>query len=87
MPRSTDKPFCRKARRVSLFVLAVVVLRALVPAGFMLTPVPGGLAFTLCDFDVLAGVHTRRRRARRPSAQRGPCTAAGVRRPCGLLQR
>jgi hypothetical protein len=35
----------------SLFVLGLVLLRGLVPAGFMLAPVDGHLAFVLCDAD------------------------------------
>ena len=35
----------------SLLVLGLVLLRALVPAGFMLAPVDGHLAFVLCDAD------------------------------------
>ena len=35
----------------SLLVLGLVLMRALVPAGFMLAPVDGHLAFVLCDAD------------------------------------
>jgi hypothetical protein len=35
----------------SLLVLGLVLLRGLVPAGFMLAPVDGRLAFILCDAD------------------------------------
>jgi hypothetical protein len=35
----------------SLLVLGLVLLRALVPAGFMLAPVDGHLTFVLCDAD------------------------------------
>jgi hypothetical protein len=35
----------------------MLILRAMIPAGFMLTPVQGGLAFTLCDIDMPAGAH------------------------------
>jgi hypothetical protein len=38
------------------FVLAMLCLRAFVPAGFMLAPVDGQLAVVLCDADAL-GVH------------------------------
>lgn len=38
-------------------VLAVLLLRALVPAGFMLAPVDGGLAIVLCDADATASLY------------------------------
>jgi hypothetical protein len=41
---------------VAPFVLAMFVLRALVPAGFMLAPVNGGLAIVLCDADATASL-------------------------------
>jgi hypothetical protein len=37
-----------------LLILGMLFLRALVPAGFMLAPVEGGLAIVLCEPDVLA---------------------------------
>jgi hypothetical protein len=42
----------KKPGRACLLVLALVLLRGLVPAGFMLAPVDGHLAFVLCDADV-----------------------------------
>lgn len=39
------------------FVLAMLVLRSLVPAGFMLAPVDGGLAVVLCDADATAAMY------------------------------
>jgi len=38
-------------------VLAVLLLRALVPAGFMIAPVDGRLAVVLCDADASAYLH------------------------------
>ncbi|HVO45980.1 MAG TPA: hypothetical protein VMT29_06550 [Steroidobacteraceae bacterium] len=40
------------------WVLAVLCLRALVPAGFMLAPVDGGLDVVLCDADAAAALHS-----------------------------
>lgn len=37
------------------FVLAMLCLRAFIPAGFMLAPVDGQLAVVLCDTDALGG--------------------------------
>ncbi len=39
------------------FVLAMLVVRALVPAGFMLAPTDRGLAIVLCDADASAVLH------------------------------
>jgi hypothetical protein len=48
----------RSQRRWAVpFVLAMLVLRALVPAGFMLAPVDGQLAVVLCDADSSAYLH------------------------------
>jgi hypothetical protein len=61
--RHTPQPFTRNARSrhsrhaLNLFVLAMLLLRALVPAGFMLAPVNGGLAVVLCDADASASMH------------------------------
>lgn len=41
----------RKPGWASLLILGLVLLRALVPAGFMLAPVDGHLAFVPCDAD------------------------------------
>jgi hypothetical protein len=41
----------KKPGWASLLILGLVLLRALVPAGFMLAPVDGHLAFVLCDAD------------------------------------
>jgi len=41
------------------FVLAVLLLRALIPAGFMLASVNGGLAVVLCDADATASLYRR----------------------------
>jgi hypothetical protein len=38
------------------FVLAMLCLRAFIPAGFMLAPVDGQLAVVLCDTDAPAGL-------------------------------
>jgi hypothetical protein len=38
--------------RAAMLMLAMLALRALVPAGFMLTPIDGRLAVVLCDTDV-----------------------------------
>jgi hypothetical protein len=40
-----------------LLVFAALLLRAFVPAGFMLAPVDGHLAFVLCDAEMSAGEH------------------------------
>jgi len=40
-------------------VLAVLLLRALIPAGFMLASVNGGLAVVLCDADATASLYHR----------------------------
>jgi len=42
----------KKPGWASLLVLGLVILRALVPAGFMLAPVDGTLALVLCDLDL-----------------------------------
>jgi len=42
----------KKPGWASLLVLGLVLLRGLVPAGFMLAPVDGTLAFVLCDIDL-----------------------------------
>ncbi len=41
----------------TLFVFGVLFLRAMVPAGFMLAPVDGHLAFVLCEPGVMAAGH------------------------------
>jgi hypothetical protein len=41
----------KKPGWASLLVLGLVLLRGLVPAGFMLAPVDGRLVFVLCDAD------------------------------------
>jgi hypothetical protein len=41
----------------TLLVLGMLLLRALVPAGFMLAPVDGSLAVVLCNPQVPAGGH------------------------------
>jgi len=41
----------KKPGWASLLVLGLVLLRGLVPAGFMLAPADGHLAFVLCDAD------------------------------------
>ncbi len=46
-----------QAHSLNLFVLAVLLLRALVPAGFMLAPVNGQLVVVLCDADATASMH------------------------------
>jgi hypothetical protein len=45
------------SRWATLLLLGMLFLRALVPAGFMLAPVDGSLAFVLCEPGVLAGGH------------------------------
>ncbi len=45
----------RKAGWATLLVLGLLFLRALVPAGFMLAPMGGSLAFVLCDAEMPAG--------------------------------
>lgn len=42
----------KKPGWASVLVLGLFFLRALVPAGFMLAPVDGNLAFVLCDIDL-----------------------------------
>jgi hypothetical protein len=49
--------YTRKASWTTLFVLGVLFLRALVPAGFMLAPVGGSLAFVLCDAETQGPAH------------------------------
>jgi hypothetical protein len=39
----------------TLIVLGVLLLRGLIPAGFMLAPVEGSLAVVLCDMQMSAG--------------------------------
>jgi Protein of unknown function (DUF2946) len=39
------------------FVLAMLCLRAFIPAGFMLAPVDGRLAVVLCDSDAPGAIH------------------------------
>lgn len=41
------------SRWAAPLVLGMLCLRALVPAGFMLVPVEGGLAYVLCDQDAV----------------------------------
>ncbi len=41
----------------TLLVLGLLFLRALVPAGFMLAPMGGSLAFVVCDAEMPAGEH------------------------------
>ena len=41
----------------TLLLFGLVLLRALVPAGFMLAPVEGRFAFVLCDGNMSAGGH------------------------------
>lgn len=45
----------RNPGRATLFVLGMLLLRALIPAGFMLVPVDGGLTVVVCDAEVSAG--------------------------------
>lgn len=45
------------SRWATLLLLGMLFLRALIPAGFMLAPVDGSLAFVLCEPGVLAGGH------------------------------
>jgi hypothetical protein len=45
------------SRRATLLLLGMLLLRALVPAGFMLAPVDGSLVFVLCEPGVLGGHH------------------------------
>jgi len=42
----------KKPGWAALLVLGLLFLRGLVPAGFMLAPVDGSLAFVLCDLDL-----------------------------------
>jgi len=44
------------------FVLAILCLRALIPAGFMLAPVDGRLAVVLCDTDAVGSAQAQDRR-------------------------
>jgi hypothetical protein len=46
-------------RWMAPFVLAMLMLRALVPAGFMLAPIDGGLAVVLCDADATSSLYRR----------------------------
>src|SRR5689334_15017176 len=49
---------CRGAHHwASPFVLAMLCLRALIPAGFMLSPVDGRLAVVLCDSNAALAAH------------------------------
>src|ERR1700692_1580667 len=57
------------------FVLAMLCLRAFVPAGFMLAPVDGQLAVVLCDTDAqgaLQGHHAHDHAAGHHHAQTDP---------------
>jgi Protein of unknown function (DUF2946) len=45
----------RNPGRTTLLVLGMLFLRALVPAGFMLAPVDGGLTVVVCDVEMSAG--------------------------------
>ncbi len=40
-----------------MLVLGMLFMRGLIPAGFMLAPVDGSLAFVLCDAETSAGEH------------------------------
>lgn len=40
-----------------MLVLGMLFLRALIPAGFMLAPVDGSLAFVVCDAETSVGEH------------------------------
>lgn len=42
---------------VTLLILGWLFLRALIPAGFMLAQVDGGLALVVCDAEMSAGEH------------------------------
>jgi Protein of unknown function (DUF2946) len=58
MRRSTNRFRTSGARHwAAPFVLAMLCLRALVPAGFMLAPIDGRLAVVLCDSDAPGTVH------------------------------
>ncbi len=58
------------------FVLAMLLLRALVPAGFMLAPVDGGLAVVLCDADGAASLYRHAGHAMSAGAVAGQSGAA-----------
>jgi len=47
----------RNPGRATLFVLGMLLLRALIPAGFMLAQVDGGLTVVVCDAEIPAGEH------------------------------
>jgi hypothetical protein len=56
--RRGAKRSCNGAMRwAAPWVLAMLCLRALVPAGFMLEPIDGRLAVVLCDTDAAGAVH------------------------------
>ena len=46
----------RRSRWAAVVVLAVLAVRALVPAGFMLAPVDGRVSYVLCEPDVLGSL-------------------------------
>jgi hypothetical protein len=47
----------KKPHWAMLLVLALLFLRALIPAGFMLASVDGHLGYVLCDAEMSAGEH------------------------------
>jgi Protein of unknown function (DUF2946) len=58
MRRRTKQLQYRGARHwAAPFVLVMLCLRALVPAGFMLAPIDGRLDVVLCDADATAALH------------------------------
>jgi len=60
MRKTANGPACNRVRHPGmLWVLAMLALRALVPAGFMLAPEAGHLALVPCDVDArrAAGHH------------------------------
>jgi hypothetical protein len=60
MSRRTNRSWTGGPRHwAAPFVLAILCLRALVPAGFMLAPIDGRLAVVLCDSDAPGAMQHR----------------------------
>lgn len=56
-PRMNEATFRRPSDWVARLVLAMLCLRALVPAGFMLMPIDGRLGVVLCDSYAAGAMH------------------------------
>ena len=57
MRGGANRLYGRASQWAAPWVLAMLCLRALVPAGFMLAPIDGHLAVVLCDIDAARAAH------------------------------